>query len=100
MKTPALEKQELKRRAWTTFPSSAGKESGADVLRSTTTALLPKVNPGGSSPYSSYHGISPGIASEAEDGPQSATDHGTSKRSGKEELGQIEAAKKLPCRTV
>lgn len=59
--------------------------------------LLPKVNPGGISLYSSHHGISPGIGSEAEDGPQRTTGRSTCKSAAEEEFGQIETAKKFPC---
>lgn len=41
--------------------------------------------------------ILPGTRPETEPGPQSMTDHETSKHGGKEEFVQIATAKKLPC---
>lgn len=67
------------------------------MLRCIATALLPKMNAGGKSLCSSYHGISAGIGSKAEDGPQKMADHSTSKSAGKDEFCKIETAKKLPC---
>lgn len=77
---------------WTTISPWEGKERGVDVLHCITIALLPNMNLGASSSYSSYHGLFPGIGLQAQDG--------ISKRAGKEEFGQIETAKKLPCWTV
>lgn len=50
------------------------------------TVLLLEANPGGISLYSSYHAISPGMGSEAEDGPQSTTDNCACKSAAKEEF--------------
>lgn len=56
-----------------------------------------KVNPVGISLYFSYHDISPGMGSEAEDVPQSTIDQGACQSAAEEEFWQRETAKKFPC---
>lgn len=59
--------------------------------------LLIKVNPDVISLYCSYHGISPGTESEAEDGPQSTADNCACKSAAGDKFWQIEIAEKFPC---